>query len=117
MLGLGSGYRPYEFESFGRDFEHRRDVQEEVIDLILELLHKRRVPHEGDAPDRAVLADGINLGLSCCLRLASTGSSAARLNPAATQPSRPIAPSAMTSAPTAAPIVLPGRWPTSSARG
>jgi hypothetical protein len=66
MLGLGSGYRPYEFEGFGRDFERRRDVQEEAIDLILELLHKRRARHEGDAPDRAVLADGINLGLSCC---------------------------------------------------
>ena len=47
VLGLGSGYRPYEFEGFGRDFEHRRDVQEEAIDLILELLHKRRVRHQG----------------------------------------------------------------------
>ena len=47
VLGLGSGYRPYEFEGFGRDFEHRRDVQEEAIGVILELLHKRRVRHEG----------------------------------------------------------------------
>jgi alkanesulfonate monooxygenase SsuD/methylene tetrahydromethanopterin reductase-like flavin-dependent oxidoreductase (luciferase family) len=47
VLGLGSGYRPYEFEGFGRDFDHRRDVQEEAIDLILELLHKRRVRHTG----------------------------------------------------------------------
>ena len=47
VLGLGSGYRPYEFEGFGRDFDSRRDVQEEAIDLILELLHKRRVRHEG----------------------------------------------------------------------
>jgi alkanesulfonate monooxygenase SsuD/methylene tetrahydromethanopterin reductase-like flavin-dependent oxidoreductase (luciferase family) len=46
-LGLGSGYRPYEFEGFGRDFEARRDVQEEAIGLILELLHKRRVRHDG----------------------------------------------------------------------
>jgi alkanesulfonate monooxygenase SsuD/methylene tetrahydromethanopterin reductase-like flavin-dependent oxidoreductase (luciferase family) len=47
VLGLGSGYRPYEFDGFGRDFDSRRDVQEEAIDLILELLHKRRVTHKG----------------------------------------------------------------------
>jgi alkanesulfonate monooxygenase SsuD/methylene tetrahydromethanopterin reductase-like flavin-dependent oxidoreductase (luciferase family) len=47
VLGLGSGYRPYEFEGFGRDFEGRRDVQEEAIGLILELLHQRRVAHKG----------------------------------------------------------------------
>src|SRR6266536_1119348 len=47
VLGLGSGYRPYEFEGFGRDFDARRDVQEEAIDLILELLHTRRVAHKG----------------------------------------------------------------------
>ncbi len=46
-LGLGSGYRPYEFEGFGRDFDARRDVQEEAIGLILELLHKRKVAHAG----------------------------------------------------------------------
>jgi hypothetical protein len=37
------------------------------------------------------------------LPLASTANSAPRLNPAAIQPSRPTAPSAITSAPTAAP--------------
>jgi len=47
VLGLGSGYRPYEFEGFGRDFEARRDVQEEAIELILTLLHERRVTHKG----------------------------------------------------------------------
>ena len=47
VLGLGSGYRPYEFDGFGRDFDNRRDVQEEAIDLILELLHTRRVSHKG----------------------------------------------------------------------
>jgi alkanesulfonate monooxygenase SsuD/methylene tetrahydromethanopterin reductase-like flavin-dependent oxidoreductase (luciferase family) len=47
VLGLGSGYRPYEFDGFGRDFDARRDVQEEAIELILELLHKRRTAHEG----------------------------------------------------------------------
>jgi alkanesulfonate monooxygenase SsuD/methylene tetrahydromethanopterin reductase-like flavin-dependent oxidoreductase (luciferase family) len=47
VLGLGSGYRPYEFEGFGREFDERRDVQEEAIGLILELLHARRVKHQG----------------------------------------------------------------------
>ena len=47
VLGLGSGYRPYEFEGFGRDFDGRRNIQEEAIDLILELVHKRRVRHQG----------------------------------------------------------------------
>jgi alkanesulfonate monooxygenase SsuD/methylene tetrahydromethanopterin reductase-like flavin-dependent oxidoreductase (luciferase family) len=47
VLGLGSGYRPYEFEGFGRDFDSRRDVQEEAIGLILELLHERRAAHKG----------------------------------------------------------------------
>jgi alkanesulfonate monooxygenase SsuD/methylene tetrahydromethanopterin reductase-like flavin-dependent oxidoreductase (luciferase family) len=30
--GLGSGDRPCEFEGSGRDFESRRDVQEEAIE-------------------------------------------------------------------------------------
>lgn len=47
VLGLGSGYRPYEFEGFGRDFEARRDVQEEAIELILTALHERRTEHDG----------------------------------------------------------------------
>jgi DNA-binding IclR family transcriptional regulator len=47
VLGHGSGYRPYEFEGFGRDFDNRRDVQEEAIGLILALLHGRRTAHKG----------------------------------------------------------------------
>ena len=47
MIGLGSGYRPYEFAGFGRDFAARHDRQEEAIDLILELLHTRRTTHQG----------------------------------------------------------------------
>ena len=46
-LGVGSGYRPYEFEGFGLDFEARREVQEEAIQLMLELFHNRRVRHVG----------------------------------------------------------------------
>ena len=36
-LGLGSGYRKYEFDGFGMDFEGRRDIQEEALPLLLEL--------------------------------------------------------------------------------
>src|SRR2546426_9093963 len=47
MIGLGSGYRPYEFAGFGRDFAGRHARQEEAIVLILELLHTRRTTHQG----------------------------------------------------------------------
>jgi alkanesulfonate monooxygenase SsuD/methylene tetrahydromethanopterin reductase-like flavin-dependent oxidoreductase (luciferase family) len=47
MLGLGSGYRPYEFAGFGREFAARHARQEEAIALILELLHTRRTTHQG----------------------------------------------------------------------
>ena len=46
-LGLGSGYRQYEFEGFGIDFETRRDIQEEALPLLIELLTKRRADHRG----------------------------------------------------------------------
>ena len=47
QLGLGSGYRQYEFEGFGADFEGRRDVQEEALPVLMELFHKKRVTHQG----------------------------------------------------------------------
>ena len=47
-LGLGSGYRKYEFEGFGADFEGRRDVQEEALPLLMELFHNKRADHHGD---------------------------------------------------------------------
>jgi alkanesulfonate monooxygenase SsuD/methylene tetrahydromethanopterin reductase-like flavin-dependent oxidoreductase (luciferase family) len=46
-LGLGSGYRKYEFEGFGADFDARRDVQEEALPLLMELFFKKRVEHHG----------------------------------------------------------------------
>jgi alkanesulfonate monooxygenase SsuD/methylene tetrahydromethanopterin reductase-like flavin-dependent oxidoreductase (luciferase family) len=46
-LGLGSGYRKYEFDGFGVDFETRRDIQEEALPLLLELLHHKRADHDG----------------------------------------------------------------------
>ncbi|HXW47976.1 MAG TPA: LLM class flavin-dependent oxidoreductase [Xanthobacteraceae bacterium] len=47
-LGLGSGYRKYEFDGFGADFERRRDVQEEALPLLMELFHNKRADHHGD---------------------------------------------------------------------
>jgi len=47
VLGLGSGYRKYEFDGFGVDFEGRRDIQEEALPLLLELVHKKRADHRG----------------------------------------------------------------------
>jgi alkanesulfonate monooxygenase SsuD/methylene tetrahydromethanopterin reductase-like flavin-dependent oxidoreductase (luciferase family) len=46
-LGLGSGYRKYEFEGFGVDFDGRRDIQEEALPLLMEMFHKKRVDHQG----------------------------------------------------------------------
>ena len=46
-LGLGSGYRKYEFDGFGIDFEGRRDIQEEALPLLLELFHTKRADHQG----------------------------------------------------------------------
>src|SRR3954468_24204948 len=47
VLGLGSGYRPYEFAGLGRDFERRHEIQAEAAELVLELLHRRRGDHQG----------------------------------------------------------------------
>src|SRR5437588_1896687 len=47
VLGLGSGYRQYEFEGFGIDFEGRRDIQEEALPLLLDLLNRKRAGHHG----------------------------------------------------------------------
>jgi alkanesulfonate monooxygenase SsuD/methylene tetrahydromethanopterin reductase-like flavin-dependent oxidoreductase (luciferase family) len=46
-LGLGSGYRPYEFDGLGVPFDERRDIQEEAIPLVLDALHGRKLDHRG----------------------------------------------------------------------
>jgi alkanesulfonate monooxygenase SsuD/methylene tetrahydromethanopterin reductase-like flavin-dependent oxidoreductase (luciferase family) len=46
-LGLGSGYRKYEFDGFGVDFYKRRDIQEEALPLLLDLFHYKRADHQG----------------------------------------------------------------------
>ena len=47
VLGLGSGYRKYEFDGFGIDFEGRRDIQEEALPVLMDLLHDKRISHKG----------------------------------------------------------------------
>jgi alkanesulfonate monooxygenase SsuD/methylene tetrahydromethanopterin reductase-like flavin-dependent oxidoreductase (luciferase family) len=47
QLGLGSGYRPYEFEGLGIDYHERREIQEEAIPLILKGFHDKRVNADG----------------------------------------------------------------------
>ena len=47
ILGIGSGYRPYEFEGLGIPFDERHDIQEEAVPVLLEALHKRRLDHDG----------------------------------------------------------------------
>jgi alkanesulfonate monooxygenase SsuD/methylene tetrahydromethanopterin reductase-like flavin-dependent oxidoreductase (luciferase family) len=47
QLGLGSGYRKYEFDGFGVDFDNRRDIQEEALPILMELLHNKRIDHKG----------------------------------------------------------------------
>jgi alkanesulfonate monooxygenase SsuD/methylene tetrahydromethanopterin reductase-like flavin-dependent oxidoreductase (luciferase family) len=46
-LGLGSGYRKYEFDGFGVDFDKRRDIQEEALPLLMELFFNKRTDHHG----------------------------------------------------------------------
>jgi alkanesulfonate monooxygenase SsuD/methylene tetrahydromethanopterin reductase-like flavin-dependent oxidoreductase (luciferase family) len=47
VLGLGSGYRGYEFDGFGIDFDGRRDIQEEALPLLMDLVRNKRVDHRG----------------------------------------------------------------------
>ena len=47
QLGMGSGYRPYEFDGLGISYEERRAIQAEAIPLILDGFHKKKVKAEG----------------------------------------------------------------------
>ena len=47
VLGVGSGYRKYEFDGFGLDFEARRDMQDEAVDILLDLARTGRSARKG----------------------------------------------------------------------
>ncbi|MFN3745363.1 MAG: LLM class flavin-dependent oxidoreductase [Hyphomicrobiaceae bacterium] len=46
-LGLGSGYRKYEFDGFGLDFDARRDMQDEALALMLDLFRTGKTNRRG----------------------------------------------------------------------
>ncbi|MFT4011277.1 MAG: LLM class flavin-dependent oxidoreductase [Nocardioidaceae bacterium] len=46
-IGVGSGYRQYEFDSYGVDFDQRRDVVGEALPLMLEMFNTHQVNHQG----------------------------------------------------------------------
>ena len=48
-LGLGSGYRKYEFDGLGIDFDSRRDVQIEALEVLMKLFHDHKVRFDGEA--------------------------------------------------------------------
>ena len=57
ILGLGSGYRHYEFDGLGIPFDERHDIQEEAIPIVLDILHKRRIDHQGKYFNYSVAGD------------------------------------------------------------
>lgn len=48
-LGLGSGYRKYEFDGLGVDFDSRREVQIEALEVLMKLFHEHRISVDGKA--------------------------------------------------------------------
>ena len=56
-LGLGSGYRKYEFDGFGLDFEARRDMQDEALAMMQDLLRTGKTNRKGKYFTAAVEGD------------------------------------------------------------
>lgn len=57
MLGLGSGYRKYEFDAFDVNFDERRDIQGEGLPLLLDMLRTHKVDHRGKFFSHSVTGD------------------------------------------------------------
>ena len=47
VFGIGSGYREYEFEALGADFESRRQTQAEALDVMMRLFNDHQIDHKG----------------------------------------------------------------------
>lgn len=47
QLGVGSGYRKYEFDGFGLDFDQRREMQDEGLAIIQDLFRTKRTNRRG----------------------------------------------------------------------
>jgi alkanesulfonate monooxygenase SsuD/methylene tetrahydromethanopterin reductase-like flavin-dependent oxidoreductase (luciferase family) len=56
-LGLGSGYRKYEFDGFGLDFDARRDMQDEALALMTDLLRTGKTSRKGKYFTAAIAGD------------------------------------------------------------
>jgi len=57
VLGLGSGYRKYEFDGFGLDFEARRDMQDEALAILLDLFRTGRSVRKGQHFTTSIAGD------------------------------------------------------------
>ena len=57
VLGLGSGYRAYEFDGLGVDFETRRDTQIEGLEVLMRLLTERRIDFKGNTCRSSISGD------------------------------------------------------------
>jgi alkanesulfonate monooxygenase SsuD/methylene tetrahydromethanopterin reductase-like flavin-dependent oxidoreductase (luciferase family) len=47
VLGIGSGYRKYEFDALNVDFDQRRDIQVEGLKVLMEMFSAHRIDHSG----------------------------------------------------------------------
>jgi len=47
VFGIGSGYREHEFEALGADFENRREIQREAIEVMMKLFNDHQIDHQG----------------------------------------------------------------------
>ncbi|WP_162181180.1 LLM class flavin-dependent oxidoreductase [Rhodococcus wratislaviensis] len=57
-VGIGSGYREYEFDAFGAEFESRRAFVGEALPLMLEMFNNHQVDHKGVLlPDHKVTGE------------------------------------------------------------
>lgn len=48
ILGLGSGYRDYEYAGMGVEFETRREHQEEALEVLMDLFYDKRTDRSGN---------------------------------------------------------------------
>lgn len=47
VFGIGSGYREHEFDALGADFENRREIQAEAIEVMMKLFNDHQINHHG----------------------------------------------------------------------
>ena len=63
VLGVGSGYQPYEFERFGVELEHSKEMLQEFLDLLTLAFTRETFSYEGkhyQFPETAITAQTID---------------------------------------------------------